>query len=244
VALAVMALLAGTVLMASVSIMIAIPLIALIRIGQGGTGDRQPVELTRALSVRIGWAAVMAVMFGVGAWIFRARIEAFLSGADFSAYARVVAPMKLVREVFAESPLFGVGLGGKELVEAKLVAILSEGTVASIEYLAANVFSYWSSALGEIFIFLGGLGTLAFVTLVGALGARGLGVRPLATVGIFLVIAAADSAFVSFRIWSYAGCLVGAATSLRGFRLVAVGPGARGDSGMGIGKEDLAGVTR
>lgn len=162
----------------------------------------------------VGGSTVAGVL-----WVFRDRVEAVLQGTEGSTAARLQAPALLVEYVARERPLLGFGVGAKEDVHEVYADILAGLIRGNADYIATHLDSYWSNAYCESWVFMGIVGGAAFWWLVSMRfrvyknGAAAFFV--LASVVIFN----ADSAFVSFRVWTYAGIVLGVYCSVFGRRL-------------------------
>ncbi len=208
-------LLLGILLIGSVSILAAMPLAAL-----GFVFSRRTLEFMRRNLVGFGFTVilgglVLGGLYRASSSAFESRIEAALSGADFSTYTRLIAPTRLVTHVLSADPLFGVGLGGKELVESSMLSILVEGTTASSGYLASRIDAYWNNAFAELLIFQGILGTALMLAALILVVRKAFNGHWFVTLAALFVIANMDSGFVSFRVWAYLGCFLGAACVLK-----------------------------
>lgn len=173
----------------------------------------------RMILVLLGVLLVGGSIVAGGLWVFRDRVEAVLQGTEGSTAARLQAPALLVEYVARERPLLGFGIGAKEDVHDVYADILARLTRGNVDYIAANLDAYWSNAYAESWVFMGIFGGVAFWWLVSmrfrAYRNGAAAFFALASVVIFN----ADSAFVGFRVWTYAGVVLGVYCSVFGRRL-------------------------
>lgn len=122
-----------------------------------------------------------------------------VSARPSSEQKRVVVPYVTLVDTWLRSPLFGVGIGGKEVVAEKTTLQLANPTVA----LGNNAFA-------EIGVYLGLAGSVWFIALLGAQFRRS-GVRRIGLLAILIALfSQLMGGVVGFQYWGFIALIWGA----------------------------------
>jgi len=145
------------------------------------------------------------------------RAQMIASGQDASAILRNLGPAEISIRAMIEYPLFGAGIGAKELVQPIVVDTYAKNPIIFIERIILNPGSAgWGAAFFELFVFGGFFVTSIIITLTAYFfkSLTGFIYMPMAAAAIILL---SDSGFVAPRVWFYIGLV------LVGFHFRAIG---------------------
>ncbi|WP_437229270.1 hypothetical protein SH661x_001351 [Planctomicrobium sp. SH661] len=196
---------AGLVVLRSPSLVAAVPLGLIVVLSRMRVQNAMPILTSGGLLV---------VVFGYVAatQVFSERILEVSEGKDLSSFQRIVGPYKLIYETLAQYPMFGAGVGGREVIVDIILDVYEQfsGRTDMVRFVLSDLSFVITNAFAELWIYLGIVGGSFFLWQLYRVEHAIASVPFLVFLGIFMIIFNSDGAFVSFRVWSYFGLVTAA----------------------------------
>lgn len=151
-------------------------------------------------------AAAVAAVVTLPEWISvmpTRRSADIAQGADVSSIIRLVGAREVAMELLRESPLFGVGIGGKDYAWDTVLSVYASFPGVDLEqfYLSPDV--GWGNAFFQCVAYCGALGTAAFLWWIAFLSRRLVSFDWPAMLMAFFVSFNLDGAVNLVRPWIY-----------------------------------------
>ncbi len=184
---------------------LAVIVMALLYIDQerGVSGLLRRGDVRRLVLFAVVGLGAAVLVAAIGGTFLRGRLLRLVSGQDFSTLIRLVAPVFVAERVLTVYPLFGVGLGGNELLLTPVKeSFVSLGIPLSSFAAEENLIQKVTNAFWLHWIYLGLAGGLAQIaTLAAAL--RMFRVRHRGYLVVFvLMYANVQGAYYGARLWT------------------------------------------
>jgi len=133
-----------------------------------------------------------------------ARAEAIANSKDGSMIMRLSAPLAISYEAIAHNPLFGLGIGGKEVATDMVFSIYARYTEVNLDYqFQQNEVYGWGNGLFQFVAYCGVFGSALFLGWYVRFCKRLLTPDWPSLLIVFFLLLAVDGGFNMLRPWSY-----------------------------------------